>query len=69
MTILTPEVVRTYLEEYDAKKRPPFVYFAFTDQDYLTISQWIADNTRYVNQENAILDYYRKDNDDEQNDK
>jgi hypothetical protein len=39
-----------------------YVYFAVSEQDWLSMAQWQRDVLRYVQQVNAILKYYREEN-------
>jgi hypothetical protein len=44
-----------------AGEADPYVYFAFTDEDYLNMAKWLQDLLRYTEQTSTLLDYYRKD--------
>ena len=61
IVVITPDTAGQMSEEVTAGERPVFVYMAMSEQDYLTLSQWLQESIRYVDQLNAIVDYYRVD--------
>lgn len=56
--VLTPEITQRMNDEIATGQKPAYVYFAFSDNDYLTMSQWLESLLLYIRQQNAILEYY-----------
>ena len=56
--VLTPTITQSMNDQISEGKMPPYVYFGFTENDYLTMSQWIQSVLLYIRQQNAILDYH-----------
>lgn len=58
--ILTPELMREYLELVEQGKAPAKPYYALTTQQYENLSMNMAEIKRYTNNILAIVAYYRK---------
>lgn len=60
--VLTPEVTEAKNRLVANGDAESYVYFAVSEQDWLSMAQWQRDVLRYVQQVNAILKYYREEN-------
>jgi hypothetical protein len=58
--VLTPEIMEEYLALVKEGKAPSRPYYALTTQGYENISNNIADIQRYITNVLAIVEYYRK---------
>jgi hypothetical protein len=38
-----------------------YVFYGFSEANYLTFASWLQDVLRYVRQQEELLKYYRKD--------
>ncbi len=58
--ILNPETMREYIFDYDNGEAPAVAYYSLTSQGYENLSNNLADIKRYIRQNLAIIEYYRK---------
>tara|TARA_R100001510_G_scaffold32813_1_gene29272 strand:+ start:262 stop:651 length:390 start_codon:yes stop_codon:yes gene_type:complete len=58
--VLNPETMRTYIEDYDKGDAPAVAYYSLTAQGYQNLSNNIADIKRYIRQSLTIIEYYRE---------
>jgi hypothetical protein len=66
--ILTPDIMREYLQLVEAGKAPKQAYYALTTKDYENISNNMAEIKRYTRDILAIVEYYRSlDNEEDDN--
>ena len=66
--ILTPDIMREYLQLVEAGKAPKQAYYALTTKDYENISNNMAEIKRYTRDILAIVEYYRNlDNEEDDN--
>ena len=63
--ILTPDIMREYLQLVEAGKAPKQAYYALTTKDYENISNNMAEIKRYTRDILAIVEYYRSLDDEE----
>ena len=61
--VLTAEVGAAMNAEVASGARAPYVLFALTEQDWLTLAGWQQDVLRYLRQLRAVVDFYRADKD------
>ena len=59
-TVLTPKLMKEYLDDLDKGEAPVIVYYALTPQGYKALSENMAVLKRYIKESRAILAYYRK---------
>ena len=65
--ILTPDIMREYLQLVEEGKAPKQAYYALTTKDYENISNNMAEIKRYTRDILAIVEYYRSlDDEDEE---
>ena len=64
--ILTPDIMREYLQLVEAGKAPRQAYYALTTKDYENISNNMAEIRRYTRDILAIVEYYRSLDDEEE---
>ena len=57
--VLTPSVMREYIEDYDAGDAPAVAYYGLTSQAYENLANNLADIRRYIRQTLNIIKYYR----------
>jgi len=58
--VLTPEIMKEYLELVEAGKAPAMPYYALTTQQYQNLSINLAEVTRYTKNILSIVSYYRE---------
>lgn len=58
--VLTPAITNDMNRQVSEGKAPPYVYFSFSDGDYLRFAVWQQQILSYIKQQNALLDYYEK---------
>ena len=67
--ILTPEIMKEYLEDYENGSAPPIAYYSLTSQEYENLSMNMAEIKRYLRDTLSIVKFYRdydkKDNPEE----
>jgi hypothetical protein len=66
--ILTPDIMREYLQLIEEGKAPKQAYYALTTKDYENISNNMAEIKRYTRDILAIVEYYRSLDDEEEDD-
>ena len=66
--ILTPDIMREYLQLIEEGKAPRQAYYALTTKDYENISNNMAEIRRYTRDILAIVEYYRSLDDEEEED-
>jgi len=66
--ILTPEILKEYLQLVEEGKAPRQAYYALTTKDYENISNNMAEIKRYTRDILAIVEYYRSLDDEEEDD-
>ena len=66
--ILTPDIMRDYLQLVESGKAPKQAYYALTTKDYENISNNMAEIKRYTRDILAIVEYYRSLDDEEEED-
>ena len=59
VTILTPGVTAQMNDALADGKTIPYVYFAFSEADYISFSQWLQDVLRFIKQQNAVIEFYQ----------
>jgi len=64
--ILTPDIMREYLQLIEEGKAPRQAYYALTTKDYENISNNMAEIRRYTRDILAIVEYYRSLDDEEE---
>tara|TARA_S200002703_G_scaffold145017_1_gene139093 strand:- start:55 stop:441 length:387 start_codon:yes stop_codon:yes gene_type:complete len=67
--ILTPELMKEYLENYENGSAPAIAYYSLTSKEYENLSMNMAEIKRYLRDTLSIVKYYRdydkEDNDEE----
>ena len=66
--ILTPEILKEYLQLVEEGKAPRQAYYALTTKGYENISNNMAEIKRYTRDILAIVEYYRSLDDEEEDD-
>ena len=66
--ILTPDIMREYLQLIEEGKAPKQAYYALTTKAYENISNNMAEIRRYTRDILAIVEYYRSLDDEEEDD-
>ena len=66
--ILTPDIMKEYLQLIEEGKAPQQAYYALTTKDYENISNNMAEIKRYTRDILAIVEYYRSLDDEEEED-
>ena len=66
--ILTPDIMKEYLQLIEEGKAPKQAYYALTTKDYENISNNMAEIKRYTRDILAIVEYYRSLDDEEEDD-
>ena len=66
--ILTPDIMKEYLQLIEEGKAPKQAYYALTTKDYENISNNMAEIRRYTSDILAIVEYYRSLDDEEEDD-
>lgn len=61
ITVITPEVARQMVAEYDAGTRPAFSLFAVSEQTAISVGEWLKDVLRWANQKSAQTDYFEEE--------
>lgn len=61
LKVLTPEVVLKWADEIKNGKRQPYVFFAYDEHNYITLSGWLQSILHYVKSQNAVINAYEKD--------
>ena len=56
--VLTPEITQKMNDAVVNGDERPYVYYGFSENDYLTMAQWVETVLLYIKQQNAILEYY-----------
>ena len=64
--ILTPDIMKEYLQLIEEGKAPRQAYYALTTKDYENISNNMAEIRRYTRDILAIVEYYRSLDDEEE---
>jgi hypothetical protein len=67
--ILTPDLMKEYLENYENGSAPAIAYYSLTSKEYENLSMNMAEIKRYLRDTLSIVKYYRdydkKDNEEE----
>ena len=67
--ILTPELMKEYLVDYENGSAPAIAYYSLTSKEYENLSMNMAEIKRYLRDTLSIVKYYRdydkEDNDEE----
>lgn len=67
--ILTPEIMKEYLEDYENGSAPAIAYYSLTSKEYENLSMNMAEIKRYLRDTLSIVKFYRdydkKDNPEE----
>ena len=67
--ILTPDLMKEYLENYENGSAPAIAYYSLTSKEYENLSINMAEIKRYLRDTLSIVKYYRdydkKDNEEE----
>jgi hypothetical protein len=67
--ILTPNLMKEYLENYENGSAPAIAYYSLTSKEYENLSMNMAEIKRYLRDTLSIVKYYRdydkKDNEEE----
>ena len=67
--ILTPDLMKEYLENYKNGSAPAIAYYSLTSKEYENLSMNMAEIKRYLRDTLSIVKYYRdydkKDNEEE----
>ena len=67
--ILTPELMKEYLENYENGSAPAIAYYSLTSKEYENLSMNMAEIKRYLRDTLSIVKYYRdydkEDNEEE----
>ena len=67
--ILTPDLMKEYLENYENGSAPAIAYYSLTSKEYENLSMNMAEIKRYLRDTLSIVKYYRdydkEDNDEE----
>jgi hypothetical protein len=58
-TVLNPELMQTYLDDFNEGNAPTNVWYALTTKGYENLSTNMAEVKRYLRQVLSILKYYR----------
>jgi len=58
--VINPELMRQYLTDLENGEAPQNAYYALTGKDYENLSMNMAEFTRYIKDILAIVEYYRK---------
>lgn len=58
--VLTPEIMAQYLKDLEDGNAPAIAWYALTPEGYRALSENVADVQRYIEQNNALLVYYRE---------
>ena len=61
LKVITPEIASKWADEIKNGKRQPYVFFAYDEQNYITLSGWLQNILRYVKSQNAVIKAYEKD--------
>lgn len=56
--VLTPEITQSMNDAVASGTERPYVFYGFSENDYLSMAQWIETVLLYIKQQNAILEYY-----------
>jgi hypothetical protein len=62
--VLTPQVTAVLNSEIEEGNKFPYVFFAMSEQDYLTLARWQQDVLRWMQQAAQLIEFY-KNNEDE----
>ena len=57
--ILTPDLMREYLEDYENGSAPAIAYYSLTSKEYENLSMNMAEIKRYLRDTLSIVKYYR----------
>lgn len=67
--ILTPDLMKEYLEDYENGSAPAIAYYSLTTKEYENLSMNMAEIKRYLRDTLSIVKYYRdydkEDNEEE----
>jgi hypothetical protein len=67
--ILTPEIMKEYLEDYENGSAPAIAYYSLTSKEYENLSMNMSEIKRYLRDTLSIVKFYRdydkKDNPEE----
>lgn len=58
--VLTPDIAEAWVEDAKKGDTPGQVWYAISPKNYEVLSNNIAELKRYIKQQQAIIDYYRK---------
>ena len=67
--ILTPDLMKEYLEDYENGSAPAIAYYSLTSKEYENLSMNMAEIKRYLRDTLSIVKYYRdydKENNEEE---
>lgn len=57
--ILTPDLMKEYLEDYENGSAPAIAYYSLTSKEYENLSMNMAEIKRYLRDTLSIVKYYR----------
>ena len=61
LKIITPEIALELADDIKNGKRQPYVFFAYDEHNYITLSGWLQNILRYDKSQNAVIKAYEKD--------
>ena len=61
MVVITPDVMMQWLIEIEEGKRSPEAYWAFDENNYLALAQWMQDLLRHTKAQNAVIEAYENE--------
>ena len=65
-TVLTPETMSEYLDDLREGNAPTNAFYGLTTKGYENLSQNMAEVTRYIRQVLSIIEYYRRVDQDQE---
>jgi len=57
--VITPDITNKMNADVATGNKMPYVYFGFSESDYLKYAIWQETVLSYIIQQNAIIDYYK----------
>jgi hypothetical protein len=61
LRVITPEVAANLNAQVQLGNIDKFVFFAYSEKDYLTFSQWLQKILSFIKDQNAIIEAYERD--------
>ena len=58
--VLTPDIAEKWIEDTKTVQAPSQVWYSISPNNYEVLSNNIAELKRYIKQQKAIIEYYRK---------